>query len=329
MPPKNETDEMSTREVIDYGTREGGSARDVESGQMVEDSSPPPSSQVNEEFLSYPTPSFDPTTPPATWCRKIPPAKAITALAFIGLVIFVIIDYQTNGYVRDFISNFLVWVESNPAKGVFAFMAVYIVATVLFVPGSILTLGSGFVFANAFGLGIGVLLATVAVFVGASIGALMAFLLGRYLLRNWVKTLTHKYKIFQAIDKALEEKGLRIMILLRLSPIIPFNALNYICGVTSVSFKDYALACFGMLPGTVLYVFLGTSAGALANVGSSGSSKAVTITTVVVGLVFGIGAIALTTRYAKKELNKILEQQPIIDTTADQPAALDHKEGPI
>ena len=129
MPPKNETDEMSTREVIDYGTREGGSARDVESGQMVEDSSPSPSSQVNEEFLSYPTPSFDPTTPPATWCRKIPPAKIITALAFIGLVIFVIIDYQTNGYVRDFISNFLVWVESNPAKGVFAFMAVYIVAT--------------------------------------------------------------------------------------------------------------------------------------------------------------------------------------------------------
>lgn len=71
----------------------------------------------------------------------------------------------------------------------------------LFVPGSILTLGAGFVFANAFGLGWGVLLATVAVFCGAVAGDLTAFLLGRYLLRDWVMGWTDKYKLFKAIDK--------------------------------------------------------------------------------------------------------------------------------
>lgn len=71
----------------------------------------------------------------------------------------------------------------------------------IFFPGSVLSLGAGFVFANAFGLGWGVLLATVAVFCGAVAGDLTAFLLGRYLLRDWVVGWTDKYKLFKAIDK--------------------------------------------------------------------------------------------------------------------------------
>ena len=59
------------------------------------------------------------------------------------------------------------------------------ISTVLFIPGSLLTLGAGFVFSNAFGLGVGVLLGVTAVFFGASAGALISFLLGRYLFRDW------------------------------------------------------------------------------------------------------------------------------------------------
>ena len=186
-------------------------------------------------------------------------------------------------------------------------MVVYLVATVLFVPGSILTLGAGFVFANAFGLGPGVLLGSLSVFFGASAGAIVSFILGRYLLRDWVKTLTKKYAVFEALDVALEEKGFRIMALLRLSPIIPFNAINYIGGVTAISLGAYCLSLVAILPGTVLYVFLGASAGSLADSSGSGDNSTVTIAVVVVGAVFGIFAIFVTSYYAKKELNRVIE----------------------
>merc|ERR1712038_548869 len=180
------------------------------------------------------------------------------------------------------------------------------IATVLFIPGSILTLGAGFVFANAFGLGVGVLLGTLSVFLGASAGATIAFLFGRYLFRDSVQGLTKKYAIFEALDAALEEKGLRIMTLLRLSPIIPFNAINYIAGVTAISLRDYVLAMFAILPGSILYVFLGASAGSLAESASSGDNVTITIIVVVIGVVFGVAAIVATSYYAKKELNRVI-----------------------
>jgi len=162
----------------------------------------------------------------------------------------------------------------------------------LFIPGSLLTLGIGFVFANVFGLGLGVLLATIAVFVGASTGAIGAFILGRYLLREPIEKFAKKYPVFQAIDSALENNGFRIVSLLRLSPIVPFNAINYILGVTAVPLRSYIYSCVAMLPGTILYVFLGSSAGSLVDSASSGDdNRTLTIAVIVVGVVFGVGAV--------------------------------------
>lgn len=185
----------------------------------------------------------------------------------------------------------------------------YFLATILFLPGSILTLGAGFTFAASFGMGLGVLVGTLVVFIGAALGSIVAFLIARYLLRDQVRRLTKRYAIFEAIDSALEGNGLKIFILLRLSPVIPFNVFNYIGGVTSVTFRDYTLALFAMIPGTVLFVFLGASAGGLAESANSGSDPTVTIIVVVVGTVLGITTIWLTTRYARKELNRILEDR--------------------
>lgn len=232
--------------------------------------------------------------------------KIALGLLLLGFIIYVIVDSFTTAYIRTGIQTFLEWIEANPVPGIFIFMVVYLIATVLFIPGSILTLGAGFVFANAFGLGVGVLLGTISVFLGASAGATIAFLLGRYLFRESVQGLTKKYAIFEALDAALEEKGFRIMTLLRLSPIIPFNAINYIAGVTAISLRDYVLAMFAILPGSILYVFLGASAGSLADSATSGENLTVTIIVVVVGVVFGIAAIAATSYYAKKELNRVL-----------------------
>jgi len=123
-----------------------------------------------------------------------------------------------------------------------------------------------------------------------------------------VQKLTKKYVFFEAIDAALEDKGFRIMALLRLSPIIPFTALNYIGGVTAVSFLAYTWALFAILPGTILYVFLGASAGSLADSASSGGNSTIRIVTIVVGITFGVIGIAATSYYAKKELRKITER---------------------
>jgi len=186
---------------------------------------------------------------------------------------------------------------------------VYFIAAVLFIPGSILTLGSGFIFANALGLGWGVVVGSAAVFLGASAGASAAFLLAKYILRDWTQELTKSYVIFEALDVALEENGFKIMLLLRLSPLIPFNVLNYMAGVTSISFLNYVLAFIGMLPATILYVFLGASAGSIADSFSSGTNPTLTIIIIVVSLVFGFGAVGLTSFYAKKKLNTILEER--------------------
>jgi uncharacterized membrane protein YdjX (TVP38/TMEM64 family) len=268
-------------------------------------------------------------------------------LLLLSFIIFVIVDSLREQHVKRITQEFLKWVEENPAAGIFSFIGVYFLATskyiilflqlyfsiqlfsdltytqphyaaVLFIPGSILTLGSGFVFANVFGLGLGLVFSTVAVFVGASSGATAAFLLARYLFQDSIQKLSTRFQTFQAVDTALQTEGLKIMVLLRLSPIIPFNAINYILGVTSVSLKDYVLACFAMLPGTILYTFLGSSAGSIVDSASSGSGNIkLTVVVIVLGIVFGVLGIAVTTYYAKKELKKIIDNQNEVETSED------------
>jgi len=263
----------------------------------------------------------DESTPPPNnknACYK----KLAIILVLVGFIVFIIVDSLTNKYIRSGLLSFLEWFEENPVAGVFSFVLVYFVATVCFVPGTILTIGAGFVFAaSSDSLWKGVALGTCAVFVGASLGAIAAFLLGRYLLRDGcVARLTQKYPVFGAIDAALEQKGLRIMVLMRLSPIVPFNVLNYLASVTAIRLFDYSIACFGMLPGTILYVFFGASAGSLTEIGggetetdddetTNNSNKTLTLVFIVVGVVFGIAALGLTTYYAKQELNKVLNKE--------------------
>lgn len=233
--------------------------------------------------------------------RRIRMAVGLFLLAFIA---FVVTDSLTTHYIKTGMNSFLEWVEANPGGGVLVFMIVIFCTTMLFIPGIILTFGSGYVFSNAFGLGIGVLLGSIAVFVGASAGAILSFLLGRFLLRDCVSGLTRKFKLFEALDSVMEEKGFRIMVLLRLSPIIYASPyLNYGAGAMAVSFSAYTISLVAILPATVMFVFLGASAGSLAN-SSGGNSKTTTIV-LVIGIVFSVFAVAMTTYYARQELRKV------------------------
>mmetsp|Transcript_12024 Transcript_12024/g.18147 ORF Transcript_12024/g.18147 Transcript_12024/m.18147 type:complete len:349 (-) Transcript_12024:104-1150(-) len=240
---------------------------------------------------------------------KMSTEKICILSVFVVLVVLIVIDSSTTGYVEEGASDFLDWMKQNPILGVFAFIAIYAVATVLFIPGSILTLGAGFAFGCEFGLGIGVAMASLAVFLGAVVGSIAAFLLGRYLFRNAVEQLAERYPLFRAVNNAMETNGLKIMILLRLSPLIPYNALDYVCGITSISLTKYTLALFGMLPGVVLYCFVGATAGTVAMSTESMENHTLKLVSIVVGVVFGVLGVGTASYYARIELNKIIALQ--------------------
>ena len=176
-------------------------------------------------------------------------------------------------------------------------MAGYIVATVAFVPGSVLTLAAGAIF----GLGSGLLY----VWIAASMGATASFLLSRYIARQIIEDRIHENVRFAAIDRAIGREGLKIVVLLRLNPILPFNLLNYALGLTSVSFSDYVLASLGMLPGTFLYIYYGKVAGDVAMLAGGASMRGPGYYAILgLGLVATIVLTTLVTRTARKALQE-------------------------
>jgi len=175
-----------------------------------------------------------------------------------------------NAVLRDFVN----WVKDHPLAGPFALSGVYVFCTVLFIPGSILTLGAGFAFKQAYkstwhALAVG----SAAVWVGASVGAAIAMVLGRFVFKDWVTKKAEKYPLIDAINTAIETEGLKLIILLRLCPIIPFNMLNYLMGITSISVKHYNIGSLGMIPGTMVYVFIGTTISDIATMATAKTSS--------------------------------------------------------
>lgn len=214
---------------------------------------------------------------------------------------------------QEWLRNALQWIDSLGAVGamsgdkllrIYAFIAIYILATVAFIPGSILTFGSGVLF--------GVVWGSLYVFISATVGATIAFLVGRYLARGWVaKKLEGNHK-FQAIDQAVGKEGLKIVLLTRLSPIFPFNLLNYAFGITGVSLKDYVIGSVGMIPGTVMYVYMGSLASNLATIGTASqpTNPGVQWAIRIIGFIATVAVTLYVTKVARKALEEeVLEPE--------------------
>ena len=197
-----------------------------------------------------------------------------------------------------FLQNTLQWINSLGSLGGIVFIGIYIIATLAFLPAAILTLGAGVIF--------GVIWGSLYVFIGATLGAIAAFLVGRYLARGWVKEKISSYKKFTNIDQAVSKEGLKIVFLIRLSPLFPFNLLNYALGLTNVSLKDYSLASFGMIPGTIMYVYLGYLAGDLALIGNKNQPDNMIFHWLIqiIGLISTIAVTVYVTKIAKKALEE-------------------------
>lgn len=182
------------------------------------------------------------------------------------------------------------------ALGWVLFVLLYAFACVAFLPVSVLTLGAGAVF----GIGQGFVL----VWIGATAGACVSFLIGRHWIRAWVeKKIAHR-PLFAAIDAAVSVEGWRIVILTRLAPLFPFAIQNYAYGLTRVKFREYAVASFvGMAPGTFLFVYIGAATAAAVKAGVEGRIRTpAEWAFYAVGLAATVGAVTMIGRLARKSL---------------------------
>lgn len=240
--------------------------------------------------------------------KRLRPLLAL--LAIVGLTIAVICLP-----VGDWMRGFLEWLSGIGFWGPLVLAAAYIPLTVLMIPGSIPTLGAGFAF--------GVLWGVVAVSIGSVLGSSAAFLIGRYLARDWVQERIADKPRLRAIDDAVGQEGFKICLLIRLSPAFPYNLMGYVFGGTRIRFRDHFFASWaGMLPGTILYVYLGSTARSLtdAAAGMQADGGALRWILLGVGLVLTIVVTVYVTRIAKRSIARLVPADPVGPVEASEPA---------
>jgi uncharacterized membrane protein YdjX (TVP38/TMEM64 family) len=238
---------------------------------------------------------------------KIISKKLLKYFGIMMLVTGLLIVAQKSGIsgvINHTLQAVLQWIDSLGTVGYIAFILIYILATVFLIPGSILTLGAGVIFSVVKG--------SVLVSIASILAATVAFLIGRYLARKWVAKKIEEYPKFTAIDEAVAQEGWKIVGLTRLSPLFPFVFLNYAFSITKVSLRDYILASWiGMMPGTIMYVYLGSLIGSLANIATGVTQKnPVQQTLYIVGLVATVAVTIYVTKVAKKALDSQIQKKP-------------------
>lgn len=222
--------------------------------------------------------------------RRISPLRLVLGLAALGGLIY--LGRSAGGMVPAFAE----WVDGLGALGPIVFIVGYAIAVVAFIPGSVMTLAAGAIF--------GVVEGTLYVIVAATLGSILAFLIARHLARHSIERRIEGDVRFAAIDRAIGDEGLKIVVLLRLSPVFPFNLLNYALGLTRVGLMDYSIASLGMLPGTLLYVYAGKVAGDVAAVAGGHAAERGAADWVV--LVLGLVATALVTVFVTRVARRAL-----------------------
>lgn len=221
-------------------------------------------------------------------------AKIVAALA--GLAVLVFLGRET----PVVLPRFTAWVASLGAWGPLAFIAGYSLAPVIFAPAFLLTIAAGAIFGFVKGV--------LYVMIGATIGATLAFLTGRYLARHFVEGLLAREPRLALIDRAVERHGFRLVALLRMSPAVPFVLLNYALGLSRVRLLDYVAASIGMLPVVAVYVYSGKVAGDLASLagGVAQPKGPLYYATIALGLVSTIAVTIVVTRIAKRAIEQEL-----------------------
>lgn len=180
----------------------------------------------------------------------------------------------------EFVNGAMEWIRASGWVGVLAFIGLYTATCVVFLPGSVLTLGAGAVWGFWF--------STALVAFSSTLGAVVNFLTSRYLLRSWMQKKIGHTAQFYALEKAVGVEGWRIVMISRISPVVPHSIVSYASGLTNLSFVRYTFATFvGFLPISAAYSYAGAILGKVAR-----TSAGVSEHDPVQWMFYGIGVIA-------------------------------------
>jgi uncharacterized membrane protein YdjX (TVP38/TMEM64 family) len=213
-----------------------------------------------------------------------------TILRLVVFVAALVVFFFALRWVKNtgLLDQSLKWIQSLGPWAPAVFVVLYVATVIICMPAAILTAGGGFIF--GFGEG------SVYVLIAAVIASNVTFLLGRHLARNWITRKLGTNPRFRAVDEAVAVEGWKIVALIRLAPIFPFSITSYAFGLTRLSWGKYFLANFALIPGTLLYVYLGSITRDL--------TEEVTTPLWVKGVTFGLALIAViyVARVARRAL---------------------------
>ncbi len=239
---------------------------------------------------------------PRWWATRI--AASLLLAAAIGALVFLI-------PVRVYLTEALAWMAGLGPCAPLAMIAAYVVASLFFLPIPLLSIGAGFLF--------GIALGAITVSLGSTLGATAAFVVGRKLGRDRMRRLTAGYPKFKAIDRAVGREGYKVVILSRLSPAMPYNVLNFAFGLSPIALGPYVLATWiGMLPLTIVYVYLGSTLADLAEL-STGNAQGDLARQMLLalGLAATIVLAALVMRIARRALEEAADEDKAVPPPAD------------
>lgn len=213
--------------------------------------------------------------------RKATILRILVALAVVGSL-FALFRFLPVG---AWIDEFKIWVRGQGLLGVVAFALAYVgVSLVPGGPAAVMTLAGGAVF--------GFVKGTIVVSFSSTLGATLAFLLARTVLRERAGRMAASSPRFAGLNRAIEKEGGKIVALVRLSPLFPFTVVNYLFGLTPVRPLSYVFGSWvAMLPGTAAYVYFGAALGDAAS-GADPVQKAIK-------LILGVAAIVATVLIAR------------------------------
>ena len=211
----------------------------------------------------------------------------LAAIAGLGLLIWALGHYS-----KHYVLPFARWVHGLGAWGPIAFIVTYTVAEIFLIPASVLTLVAGALF--------GFVAGSAYTFIGAMLGSLSAFFMGRYVVRPLVTRRLQGNERFLLIDSAATRGGIKLVALLRLSPVLPYTVLNYALGITRISARDYIIGTTFILPGTLVYTYYGTVVANLAGLTSDVNRGVAFYGLMAVGVVATVAVTVMITRLANR-----------------------------
>ena len=185
----------------------------------------------------------------------------------------------------------------NTNIGIFAFILLYILIVLLILPASWLSLLSGFLYGSYFG--------SIIVFFAAVIGASVAFFISKSFLSTKLKKVVNRFPRLILMEQVVQKGGLKLILLVRLSPIFPFGILNYFYGLNKIKFRDFAFGLLGIIPGTFLYCSIGSLAKSLQDLKNLQPSNNFFIT--IISVVSTLMVVYFSAKYAKEYINESKE----------------------